>query len=777
MTARFFITLACLAFFSVRALPAAAVEKGLSLTTQVITITKGFPTTKKLYLADASVTLSATASTGLPVTIETNTPAICTTSGMSVRFIASGNCVITFRQAGDANTLETTTTASAFIFDGGIAYSGLVAGASDTVTSSFLRLQNTTTTAGTAQVTVNDSVTGETLGQWISPSIAGNSEQQFYIGEIEASLTRRAASYTMGMHADFVGNFQTIYYRGPDGAITNGTVCAQGVQTESTRVIGVNSSLVSGYPSIVLINNTSAIDQTVNLTVTDARNGKVLGVYTPPAVAPHTHLRVSAGAMEGLIGKPTAGMYHYIVATQPEFPGYLQHIVANQSAGIETDITASCALDGAVAATSATAARFGGVSASIDTAARSTLNILNQGSYAGTATVTAWDEASGKALGQWTSPSIAGGAGRAFSISEIESGLTLGSSRSPTYALTLQSNMYATAVQHVSARAADGAVTSQSMCGPNTVSDPLRVYGVRSSLFSAVYPTPSAVVVTNKGSAAQTVALGIYDMRSGYRLGTYTTSAIPPRGQLTLSASALETGAHITPVAGDLYSIKVDGTFTGFLQHVVYNQNARIMSDASTYCGVLQTVPTTQFTVTTSKVGSGGGTISISPSTGPFDFNKTVNLTVAADTDSTFLGWAGDCPAVRSCEVNITQNFNAIAVFGSNTNGYTHYVLNMSATVTDGIGGTVTATAGDVNCTLRGTVVSGTSSVVRSGTCSAAVTKDTQVTISATAARGSKFVGWNGYDCNTFGGTSAPTTCTFAMTQNRAPVAVFAAAD
>ena len=50
-----------------------------------------------------TVTLTATATSGLPVSFSATPPAICTVSGATLTMVAAGSCTITASQAGDAN--------------------------------------------------------------------------------------------------------------------------------------------------------------------------------------------------------------------------------------------------------------------------------------------------------------------------------------------------------------------------------------------------------------------------------------------------------------------------------------------------------------------------------------------------------------------------------------------------------------------------------------------------------------------------------------------------
>jgi hypothetical protein len=53
----------------------------------------------------APFTVSASASSGLPVTLESTTPAVCTVSGLKVTIVGAGKCSITATQAGNATHL------------------------------------------------------------------------------------------------------------------------------------------------------------------------------------------------------------------------------------------------------------------------------------------------------------------------------------------------------------------------------------------------------------------------------------------------------------------------------------------------------------------------------------------------------------------------------------------------------------------------------------------------------------------------------------------------
>lgn len=71
----------------------------LLMSTQAQTITFANPGTK--LPTDPTFASGATASSGLPVTLESLTPGVCTVSGLDITPVAQGECTIVARQAGD----------------------------------------------------------------------------------------------------------------------------------------------------------------------------------------------------------------------------------------------------------------------------------------------------------------------------------------------------------------------------------------------------------------------------------------------------------------------------------------------------------------------------------------------------------------------------------------------------------------------------------------------------------------------------------------------------
>ncbi|MCU1458201.1 MAG: hypothetical protein JWL73_2293 [Actinomycetia bacterium] len=81
--------------------PAAPVDQSFTVVPASQTITFG-PLGNKSY-GDAPFTVSATATSGLPVSFTSPTPAVCTVTGSTVSIVGVGTCTVEASQAGDAN--------------------------------------------------------------------------------------------------------------------------------------------------------------------------------------------------------------------------------------------------------------------------------------------------------------------------------------------------------------------------------------------------------------------------------------------------------------------------------------------------------------------------------------------------------------------------------------------------------------------------------------------------------------------------------------------------
>ena len=161
--------------------------------------------------------------------------------------------------------------------------------------------------------------------------------------------------------------------------------------------------------------------------------------------------------------------------------------------------------------------------------------------------------------------------------------------------------------------------------------------------------------------------------------------------------------------------------------------------------------------VTVSTNGTGGGSVSSSPSgiscpstcSGPFVQGTNVSLTATPDANSTFTGWTGtDCSgSLPTCPFTVSGPRSATATFTAITH-------TLTVDVTPGQGsGSVTSDVGSIDCPATD--------------CDDVYAQPTVVTLTAVADPGADFAGWSG------GGCSGTGTCQVTMDQARSVSATF----
>jgi V8-like Glu-specific endopeptidase len=211
---------------------------------------------------------------------------------------------------------------------------------------SYLRFYNAGSTAGTVDVTLADYETGALLATWRSPSLPAGSARQFSITEVEADASVPFAKplvYSLSVRPTFTGSFQNILWRKFDMTLTNLSTC-DAQQRTPTVLTNVHSSLMDGgYPSGIVIHNTSANTINPRFGIFHAQTGQRLGTYAT-TVAPNSQRIVSIGNLEVAAGISAAGVYHYNIKADTSFSGYLQHLLNNKNARLITDMTETCAL-------------------------------------------------------------------------------------------------------------------------------------------------------------------------------------------------------------------------------------------------------------------------------------------------------------------------------------------------------------------------------------------------------------------------------------------------
>jgi Divergent InlB B-repeat domain len=237
--------------------------------------------------------------------------------------------------------------------------------------------------------------------------------------------------------------------------------------------------------------------------------------------------------------------------------------------------------------------------------------------------------------------------------------------------------------------------------------------------------------------------------------GHITALAIDPLTPTTLYAGTEGSGVFQSTDGGSSWRAVNAGLTNPFVTALAIDPLTPTTLYAGTMGrGVFTTFILPQFTLMVSKEGTGSGTVTSHPAgiscgstcRAPFDQSTSVTLTATAASASIFAGWDGEgCSGTDTCTVSMTQARSVTATFA---------LLPQPLTVTlVGTGsGTVTSDLAGIRCPSM---------------CEAAFPHGQSVTLIATAASASIFVGWDGEGCS---GTDA---CTVSMTQARSVTATF----
>ena len=235
-------------------------------------------------------------------------------------------------------------------------------------------------------------------------------------------------------------------------------------------------------------------------------------------------------------------------------------------------------------------------------------------------------------------------------------------------------------------------------------------------------------------------------------------------GTVTSSPPGFPCGAncldfdHDTP-ATLTASAAPGSTFTGWSGGGCSGTGSCVVHDTATVGASFAAAPSGTATLTVTKAGTGTGTVTsnvggincgptCNSASGTFAIGTQVILTASPAAGSTFAGWSGGgCSGTAPCTVTVTGNVTVTATFNAVAPTTATLTVTKAGTGT----GTVTSSPPGINC---------------GNDCSNSYTIGTIVTLTASPAAGSVFVGWSVGGC---GGTS----CTVTMTGNQTVTATF----
>ena len=232
------------------------------------------------------------------------------------------------------------------------------------------------------------------------------------------------------------------------------------------------------------------------------------------------------------------------------------------------------------------------VSQNVPQLGQSFLRLYNTSTTVGTVTVALRDALTGSLIANWTSPAIAAGASLQVSMQTIETNAVAVAGANQTLLASSSYNLDISStvpgyLQHVLWNRTSGVFANLTSCGTGLVSDATVVPNAHTSVLGTYV---SRIRMVNTGVFAGRATLSIADSNTGVNLASWTSPEIPsgavieiPVPQIEAQVPALQAAVKVGGVAQ--FNVQLSG-FSGYLQHVIDNQNLGVLVDMSGKCAL-----------------------------------------------------------------------------------------------------------------------------------------------------------------------------------------------
>jgi hypothetical protein len=169
--------------------------------------------------------------------------------------------------------------------------------------------------------------------------------------------------------------------------------------------------------------------------------------------------------------------------------------------------------------------------------------------------------------------------------------------------------------------------------------------------------TATTCQVTMNGNTSVGAAFTLKSFTISASAGTGGT--ISPSGSVSVNYGASQTFTITANSGYTISGVTVDGASAGAISSYTFSN----VTTGHTITATFTAIPAT-YTLSTSRTGTGTGSITTSPSGTTFAAGTVVTLTAAANINSTLTGWSGACSGTATtCQVTMNGNTSVGAAF------------------------------------------------------------------------------------------------------------------
>lgn len=397
----------------------------------------------------------------------------------------------------------------------------------------------------------------------------------------KSSLTVTGSTFINSAQASTaVNNFSAVTAILSDNTFQNVGEIARGLvrMNEITRPSLKEGAVFSGADpnarSYFRFHNTGTTPGNVTVRLHDGRDGRLLGTWQSPNIAPDAAPQFSITTLESALGvellPPT-----YSVTVEAAMTGTFQHVLYRAQSGVLTNLS-TC-----TAGVMSVGAQIGAVHTSnLDSGYRAAILVQNLGATPAPVQIGLYNALQGDRVGLYTSPELPVDGELLVPVAVIEAGAQTVPAWDMGHWVLKIENEFTGSLQQLIANAGAAVFTDMStVCNLNASNaDRGSAIGI-----GAVFPAPPAVDSVlrfhNTGTATALAHVIFYDVVTGARIGRWETPPLAPNSSRQYAVSAIAPDMRDGGSRG--YRLRIESGFAGFVRHLMWNGLAGALTNLS----------------------------------------------------------------------------------------------------------------------------------------------------------------------------------------------------